>query len=182
MSTPSTTEPELIKIRQCQGLCFVVIVYIQGMKFCPCYDFCWKSYFFLLEKFLKYTTQNFLLYQNILALCTLCLETAPRRKRFWKYFRGGAEINFSGQGRAVLKVSRCWASQGTLSRPGHPWSSVSIFDMFNFYSTSAIAGVLWFAFGLWSPEIFRREHCILSNDCTNPNSTQAINKPQGRPP
>ena len=60
MSTPSTTESELIKIRQCQGLCFVVIVYIQGMKFCPCYDFCWKSFFLLFEKFLKYTTQNFL--------------------------------------------------------------------------------------------------------------------------
>ena len=39
---------------------FVVIVYVQEMKFCPCYDFCWKSCFFLLEKFLKYTTQNVL--------------------------------------------------------------------------------------------------------------------------
>ena len=56
-----------------------------------------EKLFFLLEKFLKYTTQNFLLYQNILALCTLCLETAPRRKRFWKYFRGGAEVIFPGQ-------------------------------------------------------------------------------------
>ena len=145
-----------------------------------------EKLFFLLEKFLKYTTQNFLLYQNILALCTLCLETAPRRKRFWKYFQGGAEVIFSEQGRAALKVLRCWARQGTLFQartcaPAHPWSSVSFFDMFNFYSTSAIAWVLWFAFGFWSPEIFRREHCILSNDCTNPNSTQAINKPQGRP-
>ena len=68
MSTPSTTEPELIKIRQCQGLCFVVIVYIQGMKFCPCYDFCWKSCFFV-GKVLEIYEPKLFAYQNILALC-----------------------------------------------------------------------------------------------------------------
>ena len=155
-------------------------------NFVPVMIFVGKVAFFV-GKVLEIYDPKLFAYQNILALCTLCLETAPRRKRFWKYFRGGAEVIFSGQGRAVLKVLRGWASQGTLFQartcaPAHPWSSVSIFDMFNFYSTSAIAGVLWFAFGLWSPEIFRREHCILSNDCTNPNSTQAINKPQERPP
>ena len=125
MSTPSTTESELIKIRQCQGLCFVVIVYIQGMIFCPCYDFCWKSCFFFVGKVLEIYDPKLFAYQNILALCTLCLETAPRRKRFWKYFWGGAEVIFSGQGRAVLKVLRGWASQGTLFQamtcaPAHP--------------------------------------------------------------
>ena len=73
---------------------------------------------FFVGKVLEIYDPKLFAYQNILALCTLCLETAPRRKRFWKYFRGGAEINFSGQGRAVLKVLRGWASQGTLSRPG----------------------------------------------------------------
>ena len=97
------------------------------------------------------------------------------RNKFFRAGQGSVE-SFTGLGKSGHPF------QARTCAPAHPWSSVSIFYMFNFYSTSAIAGVLWFAFGFWSPEIFRREHCILSNDCTNPNSTQAINKPQGRPP
>ena len=39
---------------------YVLLLLFISKEFCPCCDFCWKSFFFLLEKFLKYMTQNFL--------------------------------------------------------------------------------------------------------------------------
>ena len=77
--------------------------------------FLWEKLFFFVGKVLEIYDPKLFAYQNILALCTLCLETALRRKRFWKYFRGGAEENFFRAGQGSVE------SFTGLGKSGHPF-------------------------------------------------------------